>query len=234
MVSNNTSGKGINFDLNNYTGLIQNLSQYSCCFCGIAHFFGGPSVYFHQKALEYQKSDFLGERHIESIYATLVAWGMHRMGKTMTKMPDFERFRKSILDNKSKLEQLDNYDIRSISKDDLDKLLPELTNVCFALNGSRSKSKLVSSTKILSHILPDLVCPMDRNYTLEFFGVNLTNKSEDKEKEVFQAIMRKMWEFFQDSRTAGVKVGCVFAENYPKLFDSLIVAYLQKNKITNP
>jgi hypothetical protein len=42
---------------------------------------------------------FLSDRHIEMLYATLTAWGMHRLGDssiTKTKLPDWETFRISI------------------------------------------------------------------------------------------------------------------------------------------
>ncbi|MDQ3666537.1 MAG: hypothetical protein M3410_08150 [Acidobacteriota bacterium] len=45
-----------------------------------AETFRGPSLYFHQRALETRESaDF--SLHIEYVYATLASWGMHRMGK---------------------------------------------------------------------------------------------------------------------------------------------------------
>ena len=43
--------------------------------------FEGPSLYFSMEALKSCRKDFFGERHIEMVYATLVAWGMHRTGK---------------------------------------------------------------------------------------------------------------------------------------------------------
>lgn len=42
--------------------------------------FLGPSLYFSQEALKACQTDFLGERHIEMVYATLASWGMHRTG----------------------------------------------------------------------------------------------------------------------------------------------------------
>lgn len=33
-----------------------------------------PPYFFHEQAISLCERDFLGERHIESIYATLVAW----------------------------------------------------------------------------------------------------------------------------------------------------------------
>ena len=57
--------------------------------------FGGPCVYFHHECLRAGHEAFLSERHVEMLYATLTAWGMHRMGdaeKTKTKLTEWRVF----------------------------------------------------------------------------------------------------------------------------------------------
>jgi hypothetical protein len=58
--------------------------------------FGGPCRYFHDECLRASRDEFLSERHIEMLYATLTAWGMHRMGIGKTKLTEWRRFRDSI------------------------------------------------------------------------------------------------------------------------------------------
>ena len=43
--------------------------------------FNGPAKYFPEEALKSCNEDFLSDRHIEMIYATLTAWGMHRLSE---------------------------------------------------------------------------------------------------------------------------------------------------------
>src|SRR5262245_2705622 len=57
--------------------------------------FGGPSLYFHQKALEAASSPDV-DRFAERVYATLASWGMHRMGQGGSKMCDFGPFHDSL------------------------------------------------------------------------------------------------------------------------------------------
>ena len=62
--------------------------------------FGGPCVYFHEECLRAGADDFLSTRHVEMLYATLTAWGMHRMGDpktTKTKLTHWDCFIGSIL-----------------------------------------------------------------------------------------------------------------------------------------
>jgi hypothetical protein len=60
-----------------------------------AETFGGPSLYFHVRALEAAKDADFG-RFVESAYALLAAWGMHRMGRGGSKMREFEDFKASL------------------------------------------------------------------------------------------------------------------------------------------
>src|SRR5438046_3190965 len=70
--------------------------------------FGGPSVYFHDQCLRAGAEEFLSERHVEMLYATLTAWGMHRMGdaeKTKTKLVAWDQFHNSLVKHGAPLRQ---------------------------------------------------------------------------------------------------------------------------------
>lgn len=217
--------------MDNFSELLKNVIGYYEASKNIANEFGAPSIYFHQKALEWQQNDFLSERHLEYVYATLSAWGMHRMGKTGAKMPDFDIFKNSILAAKKELIIWKELNIKQIGEKEFHKLLPDLTKVCFNITATTSNSRLVSSSKTLAHILPDLVCPMDREYTLMFFyeSKSLTKK---KECEVFGYVMQKMWDFYHEPKTSIIKCekSKSFCESYPKIFDNLIIAYKKEKQ----
>ena len=211
--------------------LKNNVEKYYKKAQSVAESFGGPSIYFHEKALECIDKEFLSEKHLEYIYATLASWGMHRMGKMGAKMPDFDIFKNSILAAKKELIIWKELNIKQIGEKEFHKLLPNLTKVCFNITATTSNSRLVSSSKTLAHILPDLVCPMDREYTLMFFyeSKSLTKK---KECEVFGYVMQKMWDFYHEPKTSIIKCekSKSFCESYPKIFDNLIIAYKKEKQ----
>ena len=60
-----------NFRKNLYD-LSKNLNCYLKKTIGIGNEFGGPSVYFHKRALLEHRSNFLGNEHLEMIYAVVV------------------------------------------------------------------------------------------------------------------------------------------------------------------
>ena len=220
------------FDRTEYNALITDILQGRINATVNVASFGGPSMYFHHRAVELCKSDFLSEGHIEMVYATLVAWGMHRTGKGGSKMPNFKDFSNSIKSVSSTLYKYQHTKIENVSANDIAQVIAELSDICFGVNSikaSTTKSKFVSASKTLAHILPDLVPPMDRQYTIKFFNkrkanYNLTIKDE---KQFFEAVLHCMWEFYQNHNILNnlrplIQNGS--CSSLPKLFDDLIIA----------
>lgn len=194
-------------------------------------FFTGPASYFPRVALEYGKRNFLSDRHIEMIYATLTAWGMHRLSKTGPKLPDFKHFKCHILHCKTELIKLKDVRIEDVPGEQKDSLFSELEELVFnKIHASETNSQIVASTKTLAHILPNLIPPMDREYTAKYFGINMD--SDNHKEELFRKVMDAMWEIYQD------KTVCEKALKYnqkypyvslPKLFDNAIIQ-IQRGK----
>ena len=126
--------------------------------------FGGPSIYFHRECINAGKEEYLGDRHIEMVYATLTAWGMHKMGKTKTKLVEFKKFKKSILDKKSDLIKL-----KSIRLNELEKNKEIIKNIFLELEVSKSNSHIVTNSKTMYHLLWNIIPPIDREHTIRFF-----------------------------------------------------------------
>lgn len=134
--------------------------------------FGGPCVYFHRECLAAGEADFLSNRHIEMLYATLTAWGMHRMGDSdtaKTKLTEWDQFRDSLLSGRAALEPLRDADLLKLSEDDYSKAVSTLSPYYRALRLSVSGATIVVNSKALYHLLPHLIPPIDRQYTIRFF-----------------------------------------------------------------
>ena len=202
-------------------------------------FFTGPAKYFPEEALKSCKEDFLSDRHIEMIYATLTAWGMHRLGETGAEMPDYKCFKCSILGCKEKLEKLRDESIREITemkegaRETMDTIIDKLEDLVFnEIIASGTDSHLVASTKTLAHILPDLVPPMDRRYTARYFGKSMQNP--DQQKKMFKFVMNALWSVYQDKDVR--KKALAYCDKHPyvslpKLFDNAIIQ-IQRGKGT--
>ncbi len=225
----------------NYLALKSDYSTYLDIAKGIGNNFGGPSLYFHQRALDEIERSFLGKTHIEMIYATLASWGMHRMGDTKTKMVDFNKFENSILTHKNILSDLKTLKMEEVSNSNLPEVIEKLRSICFALKTSESNSRIVGNSKTLAHILPNIVPPIDRQYTIRFFSCEPTsflNAKEgikqppgikfSEEETCFTYILEKTHNFINHIKVEKqIGLSGTFNTSYPKIFDNLIMAYVR-------
>jgi hypothetical protein len=225
----------------NYLELKDNFATYIDKAKSIGDSFGGPSLYFHGRALEEAQNNFLGNSHLEMIYATLASWGMHRMGITKTKLVEFTVFKKTILKEGENLKSLKNYKIESLDNSKLSDLITILNNVFSNLKISESEAKLVANSKTLAHILPNLVPPIDRQYTIRFFTTKnsdflnpdgkfkaVPNFKNTDENEYLQLILEKLFDFTQHIKNNNkIKVEPPFNTSFPKIFDNLIMTYVK-------
>jgi hypothetical protein len=150
--------------------------------------FGGPSLYFHQRALEAAKEG--AEPFVHAAYAMLVSWGMHRMGKGGAKMGNFEDFRDSVVSHWPSIEALSG-----LTRDQLtDAHWNQLKSVFLGIRAMATRSILVANSKVLAHALPESVVPIDRNYTLRYvFGSTSINNDPEWQWAKFRAIHQQFF-----------------------------------------
>ena len=170
------------------------------CFAQFIEFFDqgakgsiGPDLHFHLRAI--RRCRDLGpagacvdEAFAEHVYATLACWGMHRMGDTTTKLVDFETFRSSLASVSERVADLAHLGICGLDSESLESVTEGVGSVLDSLEVSRATSRLVASTKVLHHVLPDLVPPVDRRFTLAFFGVPELTPSSKKASAIFDVL----------------------------------------------
>lgn len=135
----------------------------------------GPSLYFHNRAISVRRqhrsatSLLRDDTFIEYVYAVLPSWGMHRMGDQKAKVCEFEPFAEALRRHSPQLDEL--WDLRISELDPLrtQEVAESIWGIIADLQVSRSKTQIVAGSKTLHHVLPDLVPPIDRQYTFRFF-----------------------------------------------------------------
>lgn len=130
--------------------------------------FGGPCVYFHLECLRAGREAFLSHRHIEMLYATLTAWGMHRMGGD-TKLTDWKRFQASLVAVAPALAEFRSCKLLDVSESQYSEAVSQLSACYRALDLTVSGATIVVNSKALCHLLPDFIPPIDRQHTIRFF-----------------------------------------------------------------
>ena len=134
--------------------------------------FGGPCVYFHRQCLAAGEEEFLSLRHVEMLYATLTAWGMHRMGdsdKTRTRLTDWSSFSRSLVSQSESLQRFRTFRMSEMAESQYSVAVLNLQTHYKQLELSESGATIVVNSKAFHHLFPEFIPPIDRQYTIRFF-----------------------------------------------------------------
>ena len=195
--------------------------------------FTGPARYFHLRALTRRNrhasvTAALGDSDLlADIYATLTAWGMHRLGEKGAKLAEFDAFASSLRAAEPKLASLEGARIADRAGD-----VAALTDAIWALlEGlavSTRQSQLVAGTKAVHHLLPDLIPPIDRAYTLRcLLGSMAITKSGERQ---FRAVFPQLIAIAQARKDQiEAAVGRGFHTGTAKTLDNAVIGYTLAN-----
>jgi hypothetical protein len=193
--------------------------------------FTGPSLYFHNKTV--QRLRTLGlpsvaiqdELFLDYLYATLTAWGLHRMGPKGAKLVSFDKFASSLKTHGSRLDKFCQSRIGSLTAVNVSVLTDSLWGVINDLSVSATESKIVAGSKTLHHLLPDLVPPIDREYTAEFFLWR--NQMQYKQREMFLDVFPRLVALAKNIEgQIHSYIGRGFNTSLPKIVDNAIMGFM--------
>lgn len=195
--------------------------------------FIGPSWYFHQKTLARGRTHATVSTLLEDdtffdlLYATLTSWGLHRMGPGNTKLRDIDDLRRSCRSQAESIALLAGAKLGGIPPNEVPKLIQSLWAVIATLQVSVAEARIVANSKTLHHILPELVPPIDREYTFNFF-YNRTNLSIPEE-EAFTEIFMQLDHIarFNHSEISR-RVGKRWHTSYAKVVDNAIIGFVMQ------
>lgn len=167
----------------------------------------GPCLHFHIRTVKklrdllHQYNSYAQvcshPEYAELLYATLTAWGMNLVGGRIHSnrleadevgLQDFEKFQENLNDHKliNSLEHLRDERLRaplkltSLNQSRLGEIKEEVKHAYEYLAQKRvvkSKRAIVAVSKVLHHLVPDLLMPVDGEHILKFL-----NKLEDKDE----------------------------------------------------
>lgn len=196
--------------------------------------FGGPSLYFHLRALKDGRSGDL-DKFAESSYGMLTAWGMHRMGRGGAKMTDFERYRRSL----GRAWQLVR-GLRAAEPDTLqERDWEDLQQAFLMIEAMRSSFSLVANSKVLAHALPELIPPVDRQYTISFLNGGKVPKDIAGEWNLLRSFLEGFFypalrdrHFTQAQRTWSTSAEpFVWDTSGLKIVDNLLVGHVRSQEV---
>jgi hypothetical protein len=196
--------------------------------------FPGPSLYFHQKAIGRRRGHLAVDElmtddlFFECVYAVLPAWGMHRMGKQAAKVGDFDNMVASFRAQASAVRELWDLDIRALSDSQVEIVAEKIWSVLGSLKVSTSATRIVAGSKALHHVLPDLVPPIDRQYTFQFFtGQKAVNSGDDRAFMEWFPYLSEIGRRVRAEIDEALGRGGFMATSAAKVIDNAIIGFMQ-------
>jgi hypothetical protein len=188
-----------------------------------------PGNYIYNILLK-NNNRFLTDENLELIYTTLISWNLN---SRRAKLEDINIFKKSILNNKDIIKDLKMYEFRDLNTN-FNEIFEKLQILYSNLKLNKNKTKLVTFSKTMHFLLPNLCIPIDRKYTLNFF-YNNTYLNSKKEFEIYTQINKLFLKIYNTHDLS------VYLENgmiiwnttIPKILDNIVIGYfldLEKSK----
>jgi hypothetical protein len=207
------------------------------------YFHEGPCLFFHRRTIERyrelrREQNFSYQRlvsdtkYLEYLYATLTAWGLNRPGTTL-KLVNFDKFAKVLQTSEltSLLDDIKDFKIENVSSDGLTSIQKKMNDI-FGLFGEKTKitlaeDHLITTSKVLHHLHPDLLPPIDRRYTLWL----LRGLEETHYRPLYSNDFNTWWRVFLCFHYVAIKKRdfSSYTErmdtSIPKIIDNALVGY---------
>lgn len=190
-----------------------------------------PGQFLYKLLGKYTNEQKFTGDFIELVYTTLVSWNMNQRG---AKLSDFEMFKKSLIEHQSQLKEL--FDVKMNNIGNVDSVLQKARHLFGSLNFvAEGKPKLVTFSKAMHFINPQLFMPIDRRYTLTFFYNNTyVPESDDSQFQIY-------WDIFEEFRLFAINndltknIDDSWNRSVPKIIDNLIIAHvkMEEKKLIN-
>lgn len=190
-----------------------------------------PSRYFYKKIIEKHNkiknmSKLLKDKEfIELIYCALDSWNMNQRGSKLVQYPIFA---KSIESQASILDNLYKVRLENILVNEKEQIFDYLKTLFTKLNITTWKTKIVWISKTLHFLLPNLVPPIDRTFTMDFLYWHINYKTWKNEVKNFIEIIN--WFEIIANKLKLTKADIDFEwwnTSIPKLIDNAIIWYVK-------
>ena len=164
---------------------------------------------------------------IELVYVTLAAWNMNSRG---ARLSEFATFRSSLLAQKRTIEKLEGSKLRNLKKVEIQETLKKLFFDLILVDQGRPP--LVTFSKTLHFFFPELIGPIDRTYTLNFFyGHTNLPKSLDGQYRRLMEIELEFARFAGNVHLTGYK-DRVWNTSVPKIIDNAVIGWMKTHPMT--
>jgi hypothetical protein len=199
--------------------------------------FPGPSLYFHLRAIERRRrhqtvtSLLADTQFLEYAYAVLPAWGMHRMGTQAAKVGDFTAIVTALRQMQPALQELWPLRITALGPEAARQAAVTAWDVIARIKVSTSRTQIVAGSKMLHHVLPDLIPPIDRQYTFSFFTGQMSVPSDHAAFLDWFPQLAAIGTRCRQPIYDAMQRGGFMATGEAKVIDNAIMGYMQQQRL---
>ncbi len=184
----------------------------------------------HKRTIEIRRSSgsidntMRDDMFFHYLYETLKAWGIGQRGSILV---PFYAFKSRIRGLQKQFSELEGFTIE-MEDDDISHTVKRIWNIIDKLKITENESIIVSGTKTIHHLLPDLVVPTDNEYTKPFFDWN-THRFRNHQRACF---VEAFYAFSHIARsTLPTKyVGNNWNTSSSKVIDNAIIGFMNAPK----
>jgi hypothetical protein len=150
------------------------------------------------------------------------------MGQGNTKLRNLEEIKSSVRAQEAAIASLQALSLVDISTSATHRVCRELWSLLSALTVSVAEAQIVANSKVMHHLLPRLIPPIDRTYTYNFFYNR--NTLSIGENEAFEEMFFRFHKIAVANRDiiSGL-VGQGWNTSETKVIDNAIVGYVIEN-----
>lgn len=163
---------------------------------------------------------------VAGLYRTLKAW---RLGMRASYLMPADEFFHALQRSREAITELESFRIDDSNPPD--DIADRIWHVIDDLRVVTNKARLVAGTKTLHHLLPDLVVPMDREWTGTFFALHASEWQNDQ-RRAFHRLHTSFAEVARATNPAAHVTGVGWRTSCTKILDNAVIAYCQ-TKLSN-
>ena len=182
-----------------------------------------PMSCLYRRIISYKLKDKFSDEFLGLLYVALRAWNMD---SKLEKLKPFPIFVESIKKHQADFEKMRRYKIENF--DEVDPGEYEVGEIFedlfYDLELVDSKTPIVMISKVLHLMLPDLIVPIDREFTMQFF-YGKKNKCSSIMKEPFRIFweLETIFSEFVKRNDVSHYIDNVWNLNIPKILDNAII-----------
>ena len=179
------------------------------------------SAALYDRILQFPDKDFRSNDFLDRVYGMLNAFGMNSQKARLSLPAAFKQYLKKHADT---IQSLAKIKLERIKESD-SELIGTIGDLFDNLRLTQTNSPLVTFSKTMHFLLPDLFMPIDRRYTLRFFYEHAPTNQKACFLQVFEQY-RAFSHQHSEALQALADPHSRWNRNVPKIIDNAIIGYV--------